>query len=108
MVQRREKTVKKTTIDIKKSTKNPKSLASMDREEKGINEYPLYKGRVSKIDLERPEAKPSLEACLMEFDEDYYFSAYPDVKTAVQKGALMSALEHFRKFGYDEGRKHKE
>jgi hypothetical protein len=38
------------------------------------------------------------------FDEEQYLNLYPDVRAAVQDGGCPSAWEHFRRFGYIEGR----
>ena len=38
------------------------------------------------------------------FDENYYLNSNPDVKAAVQSGAIASGLEHFQKYGLAEGR----
>lgn len=39
-----------------------------------------------------------------DFDEDWYFATYPDVKEAVSQGAFPSGWSHFRTDGYFEGR----
>ena len=39
-----------------------------------------------------------------EFDEHWYLATYTDVATAVQRGHLRSALEHFKSHGWPEGR----
>jgi hypothetical protein len=38
------------------------------------------------------------------FDEDVYLALYPDVAEAVAGGQFADAREHFRAFGFDEGR----
>lgn len=38
------------------------------------------------------------------FDENFYLNNNPDVKAAVQSGAIKSGLEHFQKYGLAEGR----
>lgn len=38
------------------------------------------------------------------FNEDYYLTNYPDVKTAVQAGVFSSGLAHFQSVGITEGR----
>lgn len=38
------------------------------------------------------------------FDESFYLSNYPDVKAAVDVGALTSGLQHFQQAGLAEGR----
>ena len=40
----------------------------------------------------------------IEVDEAWYFSQYPDVAEAVEKGIVSSAKEHFLNDGYFEGR----
>jgi SAM-dependent methyltransferase len=39
-----------------------------------------------------------------EFDEAWYVSAYSDVAAAIERGIFASGLEHYRKFGWSEGR----
>jgi hypothetical protein len=38
------------------------------------------------------------------FDEQYYLNAYPDVRAIVNSGLIGSGLEHFKRFGLQEGR----
>lgn len=40
----------------------------------------------------------------VEFDENFYRTAYPDVQSAINSGNLRSGLEHFQMFGRQEGR----
>jgi SAM-dependent methyltransferase len=44
-------------------------------------------------------------ATLENFEEGAYLVANPDVKAAVESGAIKSSLEHFKVFGINEGRK---
>ena len=37
-------------------------------------------------------------------DETWYYSRYPDVKDAIDKGKVLSAREHYSRFGYYEHR----
>jgi hypothetical protein len=39
-----------------------------------------------------------------DFDEDWYFTTYPDVQDAVNQGVFPSGWVHFRMVGYLEGR----
>src|SRR5213076_1156110 len=41
---------------------------------------------------------------LVRFDEELYLRLYPDVKQAIDTGALTSARDHFVVHGYFEGR----
>jgi glycosyl transferase family 2 len=41
----------------------------------------------------------------VDFDEDWYLAAYPDVAAALRNGHLASGLEHYRSFGRSEGRR---
>jgi hypothetical protein len=45
-----------------------------------------------------------LYICCWDFDEDWYFASYPDVKQAVKEGRFPSGWSHFRSVGYFEGR----
>src|SRR5258707_11540527 len=38
------------------------------------------------------------------FDEEWYLSQYPDVKSGVRAGTIASAADHYRRSGYLEGR----
>ncbi|MEF2074016.1 hypothetical protein [Consotaella aegiceratis] len=38
------------------------------------------------------------------FDEDFYLSAYPDVAAAVEQGEIETGFEHYKRFGFYEGR----
>jgi hypothetical protein len=38
------------------------------------------------------------------FDEDYYLKRYPAVREAIEEGIFSSGLEHFQRFGLQEGR----
>jgi hypothetical protein len=37
-------------------------------------------------------------------DENWYLETYPDVRSAVEAGAISDAATHYRTFGYFEGR----
>jgi len=39
-----------------------------------------------------------------DFDEEWYFASYPDIKQAVEDGLFPSGWAHFRAVGYFEGR----
>jgi len=41
---------------------------------------------------------------VVEFDEPYYLSRYPDVATGIRQGHIGSARDHFDGPGYSEGR----
>ena len=41
---------------------------------------------------------------MLDFDEDWYLSTYPDVEEAVRAGKFASGWAHFRADGYLEGR----
>jgi hypothetical protein len=41
----------------------------------------------------------------VEFDEDFYLLASPDVRKAVKDGVIAFAREHFKKFGKAERRR---
>ena len=76
---------------------------------------PLLKSiRTTKTDVER-SGEVTIPASLLklllqmalaqvDFDEDSYLSANPDVRQAVQRGAIESGLLHFIGYGYFEGR----
>ena len=38
------------------------------------------------------------------FNEEFYLNSYPDVRNAVNAGAISSGLQHFQQFGLAEGR----
>lgn len=38
------------------------------------------------------------------FDETFYLNSYPDIRAAVAAGGFVSGLEHFQRFGLQEGR----
>jgi len=56
------------------------------------------------------EKKSILRICValsietVNFDEDWYISAYPDVRDAIKQENFKSGLAHFRSMGYFEGR----
>jgi hypothetical protein len=46
-------------------------------------------------------------ACVIDgvqFDEQFYLDYYPDARQAVERGDFKSAKEHYRRFGFEEGR----
>jgi hypothetical protein len=45
-----------------------------------------------------------LYICCWDFDEEWYFASYPDVRQAVRDGGFPSGWSHFRSVGYFEGR----
>jgi hypothetical protein len=49
-------------------------------------------------------AGPGVAPPTPEFDEAWYVSAYSDVAAAIERGTFASGLEHYRKFGWSEGR----
>ena len=40
----------------------------------------------------------------VEVDEDWYVNTYPDVAAAIERAEISTATEHFRRWGYQEGR----
>lgn len=52
---------------------------------------------------DRP-ALPALAEAIAQFDEAKYLARYPDVARDVKAGGWKNGLEHFRQFGFREGR----
>lgn len=57
--------------------------------------------------LHRPIALSGETRSLYEisFDEQFYLDAYPDVRQAVAEGFFANGLEHWLRFGQEEGRR---
>jgi GT2 family glycosyltransferase len=55
------------------------------------------------IDITQEKAE-ELSAKIKKWDENAYLNHYPDVAQAVKNGSFKSGLDHFEKFGKNEGR----
>jgi len=60
----------------------------------------------SRVSVDEPFFRVLLGSMIqnIEFDEEFYFSRYPDVKDAVLKGIVESAHSHYLQSGYFEHR----
>ncbi len=51
-----------------------------------------------------PNSTSNSRRCPGNFDEDFYLTAYPDVASAIRRGNIKSACDHYQRFGRYEGR----
>ena len=60
----------------------------------------------TRVDMTYEDLQKMIRTLLevVEFDELYYLSRYPDVATGIRQGHIGSAREHFVDHGYFEGR----
>jgi len=69
--------------------------------------YEIVRSRLAaQNDIDEANLKEALRRflTLVRFDEELYLRLYPDVKQAIDTGALTSARDHFVVHGYFEGR----
>jgi SAM-dependent methyltransferase len=69
--------------------------------------YILQRATVGIAALRRPVPSSSKAKIpsKVSFDEQYYLDEYPDVRQAVAEGVFASGLEHWVRFGQEEGRR---